>query len=211
MLARTARRVPVSSEVRVLLGLPEQEGEVSGEGLARAILHASADVLWTGGAEGAGAGLEQAVSPGVRAAVVAEGNPNGFTPEARVEYARSGGTDRWSAYEIKPTTPWNYGLVLDEKDPAASFEVVKKPWPESDQPWTPATTPIELKVEGKRIPEWQLDRYGLVAPLQDSPALSDEPTETLTLIPMGAARLRISSFPVIGEGPSAHRWTPPAE
>ena len=35
---------------------------------------------------------------------------------------------------------------------------------------------------------------------------SDEPVETVTLIPMGAARLRISSFPVIGQGPDARAW-----
>jgi hypothetical protein len=45
--------------------------------------------------------------------------------------------------------------------------------------------------------------------LQDSPVLSEETVETVSLIPMGAARLRISAFPVIGDGPEAHRWTPP--
>jgi hypothetical protein len=66
-----------------------------------------------------------------------------------------------------------------------------------------------MTVKAKKIPEWQLDRHGLCAVLQDSPVLSDEPTETITLIPMGAARLRISAFPVIGSGPSAVRWTEP--
>ena len=45
--------------------------------------------------------------------------------------------------------------------------------------------------------------------LQASPVKSDQPTETVTLIPMGAARLRITAFPVIGEGPDAHVWTAP--
>jgi hypothetical protein len=35
--------------------------------------------------------------------------------------------------------------------------------------------------------------------------------ETVTLIPMGAARLRISAFPVISDGPDAREWpAPPA-
>jgi hypothetical protein len=42
--------------------------------------------------------------------------------------------------------------------------------------------------------------------LQPSPVKSDQPTDTVTLIPMGAARLRITSFPVIGQGPDAHTW-----
>jgi len=49
----------------------------------------------------------------------------------------------------------------------------------------------------------------MVGKLQASPIKSDAPTENLTLIPMGCARLRISSFPVIGSGPDAHEWSTP--
>jgi hypothetical protein len=45
--------------------------------------------------------------------------------------------------------------------------------------------------------------------MQPGPIASDEPTETVTLIPMGAARLRISAFPVIGDGPDARPWPKP--
>ena len=38
---------------------------------------------------------------------------------------------------------------------------------------------------------------------------SSGPVEPITLVPMGAARLRISAFPVIGEGPDAHQWEAP--
>jgi hypothetical protein len=51
-----------------------------------------------------------------------------------------------------------------------------------------------------------MDSLGLVGKLQDSPVRSNEPTETITLIPMGAARLRISVFPQIGEGARSHEW-----
>ena len=47
--------------------------------------------------------------------------------------------------------------------------------------------------------------------IQQSPVKSDEPTETVTLIPMGCARLRISAFPTIGTGPDAHEWIGPIE
>ena len=30
------------------------------------------------------------------------------------EYVRDGGTEAWPAFEIRPTTPWNYGLTLDK-------------------------------------------------------------------------------------------------
>ena len=51
-----------------------------------------------------------------------------------------------------------------------------------------------------------MNALGLVGKLQDNPAKSDEPTETVTLIPLGAARLRIASFPQIGEGAVSHEW-----
>jgi hypothetical protein len=122
------------------------------------------------------------------------------------QFVRAGGTDRWPAWEIKPTTPWNYGLVLDPGGPARSFQVVRRDWPKNDTPFTTDAVPVLLKAQAKKIPQWQLDRYGLAAALQDSPVASDQPIETVTLVPMGAARLRIASFPVIGEGPAAHTW-----
>ena len=121
-------------------------------------------------------------------------------------WSRYGGTEAWPELEVFPTTPWNYGLVLDTKNPERSFKVVRKPGPLAEQPFTPDRSPIQLLAKGRRIPAWKQDALGLVGKLQGSPVKSDEPTQTVTLIPMGAARLRISSFPVIGKGSEAHEW-----
>jgi hypothetical protein len=127
------------------------------------------------------------------------------------KYVRQGGTDKWPAWEIHPTTAWNYGLVLNEADPASSFQVTEKAWPDDGQPFEATAAPIELRAKAKRIPAWQKDHLGLVGKLQPSPVKSDEPTETVTLIPMGCARLRISAFPIIGTGPDAHEWKAPPQ
>ena len=130
-----------------------------------------------------------------------------FSLKIGERWQRCGGTDAWPEMEVFPTTPWNYGLVLDEQNPAKSFEVVKRgEAPLVAQPFTPTTAPIELRVAAKQIPVWKLDSLGLAGKLQPSPVKSDQPTDTVTLIPMGAARLRITSFPVIGQGPDAHTW-----
>jgi hypothetical protein len=116
---------------------------------------------------------------------------------------------KWPSFEIFPTTPWNYGLILDAGHPENSFEVKKLAWPRNDFPFTPDSAPIEIIAKAKRIPQWTLDKYGLCAVLQQSPVASDQPVETVTLVPMGATRLRISAFPVIGAGADAHHWTAP--
>lgn len=146
-----------------------------------------------------------------RGSVSVSRGPLTYSLKIGQKYVRAGGTDKWPAWEIHPTTPWNYGLVLDAKDPASSFEVVPKPWPQDNQPFAAHAAPVELRARAKQIPAWQLDELGLVGPLQQSPVRSEEPTETVTLIPMGAARLRISAFPTIGSGPDAHRWATPSK
>jgi hypothetical protein len=102
---------------------------------------------------------------------------------------------KWPAFEILPTTPWNYALDIDPSNPDASLEVVKKPWPKSNFPFTLEENPLELKAKGRKVGEWQVDRFGLVAELQDGPVKTSEPAENITLVPMGAARIRISAFP----------------
>jgi hypothetical protein len=75
-----------------------------------------------------------------------------------------------------------------------------------DQPFTHDTTPLRISARARRIPEWIADDEHVVAPLQDGPAASDSPVETVALVPMGAARLRITSFPVVAA--DGRRWVP---
>jgi len=86
---------------------------------------------------------------------------------------------------------------------------VEGEWPADDLPWTLRNVPLKLRATARRVPEWKLDRHGLCAELQDSPVKTEEPGETITLVPMGAARLRVSAFPVVGEGPDAVEWEAP--
>jgi hypothetical protein len=140
-------------------------------------------------------------------AVSVDYGPLTFSLKIGERWERCGGTDAWPELEVFPTTPWNYGLVLNEKKPAKSFKVAKPGGgPLPPQPFTPATAPIEIRAEAKRIPAWKQDSLGLVGRLQPSPVKSDQPLETVTLIPMGAARLRITSFPVIGQGKDGQEW-----
>ncbi len=106
-------------------------------------------------------------------------------------------TDNWPAFEVYPTTPWNYGLVIDANHPEKSIEVLQKNGPLASQPFTVKDSPIELRVKGKRIPNWKLEPNGLIGAVPESPVRSEQQVETITLIPMGCARLRVSAFPTV--------------
>jgi len=110
---------------------------------------------------------------------------------------------KWPGYEVYPTTAWNYGLVLEAANAADCFEVVKKRGPLAAQPFTPEAAPIELRAKGRKIPEWKIDGQGLVGVLPQSPVPSSEAIETVTLIPMGCARLRVSAFPAVSNDTGA--------
>ena len=120
-----------------------------------------------------------------------------------------GGTDEFPEQEVYPTTPWNYGLVLNAQKPEESFQLVKT-GRTAAQPFAAEDVPIVLRAKGRRIPQWKLEPNGMAGEVEPGPVKSVEPLEELTLVPMGAARLRISSFPRIGDGPEAHVWDGPA-
>lgn len=106
---------------------------------------------------------------------------------------------KWPSFEILPSSAWNYGLILDQEHPEKSFKVVKKSWPADNNPFTNTGSPLEIKATGKLIKSWQIDQYGLVSTLPQSPVKEKGVETDLTLVPMGGARLRISAFPVIGK------------
>lgn len=115
-------------------------------------------------------------------------------------------SDAWPAFEILPATQWNYGLVLDSEKPADSFEVKQHDWPTDNYPFASHSVPIELRCSARSIPNWKTDLTGLCAPLQDSPIYADTDEQRISLIPMGAALLRISAIPEVRNDRNLPEW-----
>jgi len=96
----------------------------------------------------------------------------------------------WPTFEIYADSPWNYALVPNLR----TMKVEKLEWPEDNYPFNLEAVPLRVKAKGARIPSWGMDKTGLCQILPDAKAPRGK-VEDITLIPMGAARLRISAFP----------------
>ena len=116
------------------------------------------------------------------------------------EYVRYAGSDQFPEYAVHATTPWNYGLV---PDPELTFTATPGPLP--DNPFTHDGNPLTITAPARRVEQWTADPQHVVTPLQPSPARSEAAVEPVTLIPMGAARLRITTFPTAD--PAGRPWT----
>lgn len=97
-------------------------------------------------------------------------------------------------WEVYPTTPWNYALMLNPDNPEGTFQFQQGNL--AQNVFSPETAPILTQVKAKRIPTWDLHRNA-AGPIPESPANSDGVEETVTLIPYGCTNLRIAAFPVL--------------
>jgi len=123
--------------------------------------------------------------------------PLTFSLGINEQYIRIGGTEEWPEYQVIAKSNWNYGLLLS----SANEWVIKRNKNKIDSKnyFTKDTVPLNVEVRGRLIPEWKADSQNVVGLLPQSPVKSQQPDETLTLIPMGSARLRITAFPKIAQ------------
>lgn len=111
------------------------------------------------------------------------------------QWQKNADASQWPTTEIYADTPWNYALYLNPANALGDIEVVKKPWPADNFPFTLESVPLEFKAKGRQVPSWTLDATKLCGVLPDECAPKAATLDDITLVPMGAARLRISAFP----------------
>jgi hypothetical protein len=103
---------------------------------------------------------------------------------------------------VTPTTPWNYGLVIDPANPSASITVHQGAMPADNNPFVQQNTPVTLTASARRIPTWGLTGVN-ASEVPLSPIYSNSATEQITLVPFGAENIRVTYFPTIGNGSGA--------
>ena len=111
------------------------------------------------------------------------------------QWQKNADASQWPTTEIYADNPWNYALYLNPANALGDIEVVKKPWPADNFPFTLESVPLEFKAKGRQVPSWTLDVTKLCGVLPDECAPKAATLDDITLVPMGAARLRISAFP----------------
>jgi hypothetical protein len=109
-------------------------------------------------------------------------------------------TDAYGDYlEILSGSPWNFGLLEADVNQPAERMLVRATGAKAAYPWTVQGAPLEIRLQAKRIPEWQLYK-NMAGPLPHSRPqlhLQQAGTEAISLIPYGCTRLRITEFPVV--------------
>ena len=94
-------------------------------------------------------------------------------------------------WQVFPTSEWNYALTVDEST-AHALKVDQHPV--GGSPFALTGTPLTLQVTARKVPAWRAVD-GVADPVPRSPVASEEPEETITLVPYAAAKLRITAFP----------------
>jgi hypothetical protein len=109
--------------------------------------------------------------------------------ESWVKLCDRGMTADWQVF---PTTAWSYALNVDTDSPSTSIAVAEAEV--GAFPFTSHHAPVRLSVKARKLNTWRSED-GVADPLPQSPVSSDEPEETITLIPYAVAKLRITAFP----------------
>ena len=97
-------------------------------------------------------------------------------------------------WQVFPTAQWNFALALNLASPSDDITVTETEV--SGRPFSSKDAPVKLHVKARKLPAW-LAENGVANPLPQSPVTSDQPEETISLIPYAAAKLRVTAFPTL--------------
>ena len=117
-----------------------------------------------------------------------------FDPgQSWVELRKRGQTADWQVF---PTKAWNYGLAVDEQA-ASGLKVEERPV--GAKPFAAMDAAVVIKAPAYQLDGWRSED-GVAQTLPQSPVTVKTPRELITLIPYGAAKLRVTAFPQVKLG-----------
>ena len=95
-------------------------------------------------------------------------------------------------WQITPATKWNYAVELGPCAARITEHDI------GQMPFDVQHPAVTLQVAGRELPAWTA-RENSAGPLPVSPVHAESTTRGLTLVPYGAAKLRITAFPYLDE------------
>lgn len=136
--------------------------------------------------------LEPRVSQWFHDSVAVERGPLVFSLGIGEDWLKLRDRGMTADWQVYPKTQWNYALAVNPANPA--HEVIATESEIGDRPFSAKHTPLKLHVKARQLPAWQAEE-GVANPVPQSPVTSDQPEQTIALIPYAAAKLRITAFP----------------
>ena len=105
------------------------------------------------------------------------------------------------AYRLFPKdgAVWNYAYILDPSQPDQYLTLKKLPVSADSKPWD-SHPPIGLEIKARRISNWGMagePNFPRTPALPLLPMKLAEEIETVTLVPFGSTRLRITYLPLV--------------
>ena len=100
-----------------------------------------------------------------------------------------------SDLQYLPIDKWNYAILLDDSNPAASFNITAGEGVPSPYPWDPLHPTVRVTAWAREI-DWPMKHDSADEPPM-SPIKSEAPLVPVTLVPYGQTKLRIAEIPTL--------------
>ena len=95
-------------------------------------------------------------------------------------------------WQLEPQRAWNYSVLTGDCDATAQEHGL------GSIPFNSQNPAVTLQIKGRQLPGWSVNENSAAA-VPQSPVRSTAPLQTLTLVPYGAAKLRVTAFPFLVE------------
>jgi DUF1680 family protein len=127
--------------------------------------------------------------------VTIERGPLVFSLNVPGEWRRVRGNLPYADWEVHPKAEWNYALAIDPERPEEAVKFESRVM--GEQPFSPEGAPVRAKARARKVAGWGLEKNA-AGPPPKSPVQGEGEVVEVELVPYGAAKLRVTEFPVTG-------------
>ena len=101
-------------------------------------------------------------------------------------------TEKSADWQVLGSKPWNFAVQLGRCEASLKDSTV------SDIPFDAKHPAVSIQVQGRLLQQWT-EVENSAGPVPFSPVISKQPLQPLTLVPYGAAKVRVTAFPYLDQ------------